>query len=245
MRKELIRDPEWVFQKGLKELEIELSEKQLDQFVNYYEWLMEKNKVMNLTAVTEFEEVVTRHFLDSLSLVMAVDPEDLEMVLDLGTGAGFPGIPLKIAFPHLKITLVDSLRKRVDFLNETIQRLDLKQCKAVHGRAEDLGRNPKYREKYDLCVSRAVAALPVLSEYCLPFVGEGGLFISYKSKDVTEECKSAEHAIEILGGVLADVVLFSVPQTEVERTLVVIEKEEHTPKAYPRKAGMPDKKPLK
>lgn len=233
------------FYEGLKELEIELSKKQINQFLMYYELLVEKNKVMNLTAITEFQDVVVKHFLDSLSLVMAVDPEDLETVIDIGTGAGFPGIPLKIAFPHLRITLMDSLRKRVDFLNEVILKLDLKGIKAVHGRAEDLAKQEKYREQFDLCVSRAVAALPVLSEYCIPFVGEGGLFVSYKAKDAEEECRAAEHAVEILGGVMADVILFSLPNSDMERTLVVIEKESKTPKMYPRKAGTPEKKPLK
>lgn len=233
-----------VFQEGLRELEISLSQKQLEQFLMYYELLIEKNKVMNLTAITEFEEVVTKHFLDSLSLVMAVEPGDLETVMDVGTGAGFPGIPLKIAFPNLRITLLDSLKKRVDFLNEVIVKLDLKGIRAVHGRAEDLGKESKYREKYDLCVSRAVAALPLLAEYCIPFVGEGGLFISYKGKDAEEECKKADHAVGILGGVITDMILFSLPQTDQERALIVIEKEERTPRSYPRKAGIAAKKPL-
>lgn len=232
------------FYEGLRELDVALSEKQMQQFMTFYELLVEKNKVMNLTAITELSEVIPKHFLDSLSLVMAVDPEDLETMVDVGSGAGFPGIPLKIAFPHLKVTLMDSLRKRVDFLNEVILKLGLKGIKAVHGRAEDLARESKYRENFDLCVSRAVAALPVLSEYCLPFVGEGGLFVAYKAKDAEAECRSAERAVEMLGGVIADMVLFSLPGTAHDRTLVVIEKEEHTPKAYPRKAGMPEKKPL-
>ncbi len=233
------------FREGLDELEIELSDKQMEQFLMYYELLVEKNKVMNLTAITEFDDVVVKHFLDSLSLVMAVEPEDLETMIDVGTGAGFPGIPLKIAFPHLTITLMDSLRKRVDFLNEVILKLGLKGIKAVHGRAEDMAKEPKYREKYDLCVSRAVAALPILSEYCIPFVGVGGLFISYKAKEADDECKSAERAVEMLGGVMADVILFSLPNSHLDRTLVVIEKEMNTPKIYPRKAGLPEKKPLK
>ncbi len=234
-----------LLKKGLEELQIQLNEKQLEQLVNYYELLKEKNKVMNLTAITEFQEVTAKHFLDSLSLVTAVEPEDLETVIDVGTGGGFPGIPLKIAFPHLRITLLDSLKKRVDFLNEVIMKLGLKQIKAVHGRAEDLAREQKYREKFDLCVSRAVAALPVLSEYCIPFVGEGGLFIAYKAKNAEAECRGAEGAVELLGGVIADMVEITVPGTDLERTLVVIEKELKTPKAYPRKAGMPEKKPLK
>lgn len=233
-----------LFKEGLNELEIELSEKQFEQFETYYDMLVEKNKVMNLTAITELNEVITKHFLDSLALVMAVDPEDISRLIDIGTGAGFPGIPLKIAFPHIQITLLDSLSKRINFLNEVIDSLKLKNIEAVHGRAEDLAHEKKHREKYDVCVSRAVSNLPVLSEYCIPFVEVGGLFISYKSQDVTSECKKSEKAVEKLGGVMADVVLFDLPDSDIERSLVVIEKEYHTPKIYPRKAGVPEKKPL-
>lgn len=233
-----------LFKEGLNELEIELSEKQFEQFETYYDMLVEKNKVMNLTAITELNEVITKHFLDSLALVMAVDPEDISRLIDIGTGAGFPGIPLKIAFPHIQITLLDSLSKRINFLNEVIDSLKLKNIEAVHGRAEDLAHEKKHREKYDVCVSRAVSNLPVLSEYCIPFVEVGGLFISYKSQDVTSECKKSDKAVEKLGGVMADVVLFDLPDSDIERSLVVIEKEYHTPKIYPRKAGVPEKKPL-
>ncbi len=232
------------FQNGLDELEIRLSEKQLEQLMLYYELLVEKNKVMNLTAITEFQDVMSKHFLDSLSLVIALDPADLETVIDVGTGAGFPGIPLKIAFPDLRVTLVDSLKKRVDFLNEVILKLGLKGIWAVHGRAEDLGKDKKYRENYDLCVSRAVAALPLLCEYCIPFVGEGGLFVAYKGKDGEGECRKASRAVELLGGVIADLVLYSLPESGEERSLIVIEKEQPTPKTYPRKAGIPEKRPL-
>ena len=175
------------FKNGLQQLHIELSEKQMEQFLQYYEMLVEKNKVMNLTAITEFDEVVEKHFLDSVSLTKQMDLHQPLKVLDLGTGAGFPGIPLKIVFPELEITLMDSLNKRVLFLQDVISSLQLQDIEAVHGRAEEAARNKKYREGFDLCVSRAVANISTLSEYCLPFVKIGGSFISYKSSTIEDE----------------------------------------------------------
>ena len=169
------------FQKELVELEIHLTEEQIGQFLTYYELLTEWNSFMNLTAIIDFKEVLTKHFLDSLSIVNAQKMKKVRSLLDVGTGAGFPGIPLKIAFPWLEITLLDSLNKRVTFLNKVIQSLKLEGIRALHGRAEDYGQQPEYREKFELCVSRAVANLSSLSEYCLPFVKLGGKFISYKS----------------------------------------------------------------
>ena len=172
------------FKKGLSDLNINLTEKQIEQFLKYYEILVETNKVMNLNAITEFDEVIEKHFLDSLSLVRVFDLNRNVKILDLGTGAGFPGIPLKITFPEIDIVLADSLNKRVKFLNEVVETLQLKQVETVHGRAEELAKNKKYREQFDLCTSRAVANLSSLSEYCIPFVKEGGRFISYKSGEL-------------------------------------------------------------
>lgn len=231
-----------VFDRGLEELKIELSGEQKSQFLDYYELLTEWNSFMNLTAVTEFPEVVTRHFLDSLSLVNVEKPEG--RLIDVGTGAGFPGIPLKIAFPELEVCLLDSLNKRVKFLNAAIEKLGLKKIKAVHGRAEDFGKNPNYRESFDLCVSRAVANLNLLSEYCIPFVKKGGLFVSYKSGNVGEEAKNAEKAAEILGGKIEKTEFFRLAGTQMQRSFVCIRKIKPTPKKYPRKAGVPAKEPL-
>lgn len=229
---------------GCSILGMTLTEIQIGQFIRYYQLLLEKNKVMNLTAVTEWEEVQTRHYLDSLLLCRAVDlTEDLR-VLDLGTGAGFPGIPLKITFPDLKMVLADSLNKRILFLDEVIRELGLTGIETVHARAEDLGKQSGFRESFDLVVSRAVANLSSLSEYCLPFVKTGGRFISYKSIGIEDELKSAQKAIRILGGGEPAVTTLPLPCTKMERAFVIIRKETHTPSKYPRKAGTPSRDPL-
>ena len=233
------------FEKGLEDLGITLSEKQIGQFLKYYEILVEWNSFMNLTGITEFEEVITKHFLDSLAVVKVCDPASAGSVIDIGTGAGFPGLPLKIAFPHLEVVLLDSLNKRIKFLNEVILQLGLDGIRTIHGRAEDFARDQNYRESFDLCVSRAVANLSSLSEYCLPYTALGGRFISYKSGKIDEELAEAEKAIRVLGGETENVVKFNLADTDMERSFVVIEKKRHTPKAYPRKAGLPGKDPLK
>lgn len=233
------------FEQGLEELGISLNETQSQQFQDYYELLTEWNSFMNLTAITEFSQVVAKHFLDSLSLVRAVKAETLrETLIDVGTGAGFPGIPLKIAFPELDICLLDSLGKRVKFLQAAIDKLGLEKIKAVHGRAEDYGKHPDYREAFDFCVSRAVANLNLLGEYCLPFVKTGGRFISYKSGNVKEELKGAEQALKLLGGKPEETQFFTLSGTDMERSLVCIKKIKPTPKKYPRKAGIPAREPL-
>lgn len=233
------------FKRKASELGIELTEKQLQQFRQYYDMLIEKNKVMNLTAITEWEEVIDKHFIDSISLVKACDLSGEKYVLDLGCGAGFPGIPLKIAFPNLKIVLLDSLNKRILFLKDVIAELGLENIEALHGRAEDYARKPEYREQFDYCVSRAVANLTTLSEYCIPYVKQGGSFISYKSGKVKEEIKEVKTALFLLGGKMDDMISFELPETDMERNFVIIKKEKKTPKKYPRKAGLPGKEPLK
>ena len=227
---------------GCKELGIELSQKQKDQFIKFYEFLVEKNKVMNLTGITEFEEVLTKHFLDSLACVKAIDMTKVKTIMDIGTGAGFPGVPLKIAFPHLEACLLDSLKKRVNFLEESFELLGLEGIKAIHGRAEEYAKNKEYREKFDLVVSRAVANLSSLEEYCVPFVKLGGNFISYKSGEIEEEVANAKNATFLLGGKIKEVYKFDL--YEQKRSFVVIEKVKGTPKTYPRKAGTPTKTPL-
>lgn len=233
------------FKSDLKELGVSLSEKQVEQFLTYYEMLVEWNEKMNLTAITEYDEVMKKHFVDSLSLIKAFDVSQERTVIDVGTGAGFPGLALKIAYPNLKVTLLDSLNKRIQFLDAVIAKLGLEDVETIHGRAEDFAKPDKLREKFDLCVSRAVANLSTLSEYCLPFVKVGGQFISYKSEKITEEMEAAGKAISILGGKVVGQVEFQLPDSDIYRNLFMIEKIKETPKKYPRKAGLPGKEPIK
>lgn len=227
-----------------EQLNIDLDDNQLEQFRMYYELLIERNKVMNLTGITEYEEVIDKHFIDSILLGKQMELKRNFSVIDVGTGAGFPGIPLKIAYPKLQVTLLDSLNKRVKFLNDVIDALHLTGINAIHSRAEDTAHNSLYRESFDLCVSRAVANLSTLSEYCLPFVKKSGYFISYKSAQIQEELEQADHAIAVLGGRLQEVQSVSLPESEILRQLVVIQKIRNTPKAYPRKAGTASRQPI-
>lgn len=232
------------FEKDLLDLGVHLTNQQISQFLRYYELLIEWNGFMNLTAITEYDEVMKKHFIDSLSLIKAFDISKQSTVIDVGTGAGFPGLALKIAYPSLKITLLDSLNKRIKFLNEVISELGLTGIEAIHGRAEDFAMTGKLREKFDLCVSRAVANLSTLSEYCLPYVKVGGEFISYKSEKMEEEMDKAKNAIYLLGGKFWKCEEFYLPDSDIYRSLVVIRKDKSTPKKYPRKAGLPSKEPL-
>ncbi len=229
------------------QLDIQLSDEQLEQFQIYYDMLIEKNKVMNLTAITQLDEVITKHFLDSIALASVYQniKEDELKIIDLGTGAGFPGIPLKIAFPQLKITLMDSLNKRIVFLQSVIEKLQLSGIEAIHGRAEEMAKKKEFREKYDLCVSRAVSNLSTLSEYCLPFVRIDGKFISYKASEIEEELESSRKAIKLLGGKLSTVNKITLPESDIERSFVIIDKIEKTSKTYPRKPGTAAKEPIK
>ena len=233
------------FLKDIKNLGLALSERQAEQLIRYYEMLVKWNQVMNLTAITEFGDVMKKHFTDSLSLVKAYDMKGASSLIDVGTGAGFPGLVLKIAFPGCRVTLLDSLNKRIQFLNAVIKELGLTDVEAIHGRAEDLARQGELRESFGLCVSRAVANLATLSEYCLPFVKKGGFFISYKSEKISEEMAEAENAIVLLGGKAEEKKEFLLPDSDIYRCLFVIKKVRETPKKYPRKAGLPGKEPLR
>lgn len=235
------------FEENMSELGICIEKRHICQFLRYYELLVHWNSFMNLTSITEFDEVIMKHFIDSVSLLKAVPDlfTKAYTVIDVGTGAGFPGIPLKIIFPNLKITLLDSLNKRVSFLNEVISELELEDIMAVHGRAEDFAKPAAYRESFDICVSRAVANLTTLSEYCLPFVRKGGAFISYKSEKIKDEYEEAKKAIMVLGGKYEKQVEFYLPGSDIYRNLFLIKKEKSTPLKYPRKAGLPSKEPIK
>ena len=224
---------------------VELNDRQVQQFVKYYEILVEWNSFMNLTGITEYEEVVQKHFVDSLVLSKAIDVNQITNLIDIGTGAGFPGIPLKIAYPHLKVTLLDSLQKRIKFLNEVVMQLGLENVETIHGRAEDFAKPSMKRESYDICVSRAVANLASLSEYCLPYVKVEGYFVPYKSGKIDEELADARKAVFVLGGKIEDEVKFNLPDSDISRSLIKIRKVLGTPKKYPRKSGLATKEPIK
>ncbi len=231
------------YKEYLKNLNIELTDKQLDQFQQFYELLIEKNKVMNLTGITEYDEVVEKHFIDSIAIASITNLKG--RIIDIGTGAGFPGIPLKIVYPEIEFVLLDSLNKRIKFIDEVIEKLELEKITTIHGRAEDFANKTEYREEFDFCVSRAVANLATLSEYTLPFVKVKGEFISYKSGEIDEELSKSKNAIKILGGEIKSVDKFELPYIRDSRSFVSIKKIKNTHKKYPRKAGLPSKEPLK
>lgn len=234
-----------LLKEGAKEIGIELTPAMEQAFILFGDRLLERNKVMNLTALTDPDDIQVKHFLDSLTPAMVTDLNGKTWkVADMGTGGGFPGLPLKIAFPDLDITLMDSLKKRLKFLDEVIEETRYDNIRTLHGRAEDIGRMSEHREKYDLCVSRAVANLSSLCEYCLPLVKVGGLFIAFKTQGASEEVENAQKAVRVLGGRIRRVHEFTLPGTDVGRTLIVIEKIQATPPGYPRKAGTPAKDPI-
>lgn len=225
-------------------MHIELPDGALELLNRYYEMLIDTNKVMNLTTITEYNEVVIKHFADSAAIGCITDMNGNIDVIDVGTGAGFPGIVLKIVYPQLSVVLLDSLNKRVNFLKNVITELGLTDISAIHGRAEDIARNKDYRERFDLCVSRAVANMSSLSEYCLPFVKVGGRFIPYKADGCDEEVKTASKAVNTLGGKIRKIESYVIPDTDICRKFVVIDKLRNTSAKYPRKAGLPTKEPL-
>ena len=233
---------EILMKEKLEQIQIRLTEFQIEQFYKYMNLLIEWNSKMNLTAIVEPEEIILKHFIDSITISKYLEGKD--NLIDIGTGAGFPGIPLKIVNPDIKVTLLDSLNKRIVFLNEVISGLQLEKIQTIHGRAEEFGKNSKYREKYDVATSRAVSNLSVLSEYMLPFVNVGGLCICMKGSEIKDEMQEAKNAIKVLGGRIKEVDEFCLVNTDIKRNNIVILKEKNTPNKYPRKPGTPAKEPI-
>lgn len=223
---------------------IHLWDEQLEQFSIFYDYMIEMNQVMNLTSITEEDEVILKHFYDSMSIIKYYDFHDQMNVIDVGTGAGFPGIPLAILLPNVQFTLMDSLNKRITFLKEVVKKCGLKNVECIHSRAEELAKDGEYRENYDVCVSRAVANLSVLLEYCIPFIKKGGKFISYKSISSEEELTDSKNAQNKLCCKLKENISFELPDTDIKRNFLIFEKFDHTADKYPRNNGIPRKKPL-
>lgn len=221
----------------------ELAEEMQQQFQDYMNLLLEWNEKINLTAITEEDEIILKHFVDSLTISKYIKEEN--SIVDVGTGAGFPGIPVKIARKNVKVTLVDSLNKRILFLNEVIEKLGLENIETLHFRAEEFGQNKKYRESFDIATSRAVANLSTLVEYLLPLVKVGGICICMKGSEIKEELENSKKAIQILGGEIQEIEEFYLPETDIKRTIVIVKKISSTPKKYPRKPGTPVKEPIK
>lgn len=235
-----------LFEKYRSNIPVELSDSQIDKFIKFYDLLIEKNKVMNLTAIVEPEEVMLKHFIDSL-MISNLDENILQnarQVIDVGTGAGFPGIPLAIAYPDIQFTLLDSLNKRLLFINEVCEICDIRNVATFHTRAEDAGHHQQYREQFDICVSRAVANLSVLLEYCTPLIKVNGKFISYKSGEVEDEVQQANTAMKKLNVELNQIKHFILPMTDIKRSFIIFNKRGHTDRKYPRQAGKITKNPL-
>lgn len=233
------------FRTAVLEMGLALDEKQMAQYARYYELLVEWNEKINLTAITERDEVYLKHFYDSITLGLHTDVLEGEITLcDVGAGAGFPSIPLKIAFPNIKVTIVDSLNKRINFLELLFKELGLEGVRCYHDRAETFGQNPDHRAAYDIVTARAVARMSVLSELCVPLVKKGGYFVAMKAASSQEELDDAKAAIATLGGKVEEDYAFELPKEEGERHIILIKKAKETPKKYPRKPGLPNKKPL-
>lgn len=231
-----------IFNNYLEKLNLTLTEEQIEKFYNYMNLLIEWNKKINLTAIVEPKDIILKHFIDSLTIEKYIKKG--ETIIDVGTGAGFPGIPLKIAREDLKITLADSLNKRINFLNEVINKLNLKDIETIHTRAEELGKNKKYREKFDIATSRAVANMSTLSEYLIPFIKVEGKCICMKSSDIDTELENAKKAINILGCEIESKDKFNLPNSDLGRSIIVLRKVKNTPSKFPRKAGTPAKEPI-
>jgi 16S rRNA (guanine527-N7)-methyltransferase len=224
---------------------LDFDEDKYGKFIKYKELIKEWNEKINLTAITEDSEIIKKHFIDSIKVFKFKELKNAKKVIDIGTGGGFPGIPMKIINPGSKIVLLDSLNKRINFLNEVIKELKLNDIETIHGRAEDYANQSKYREKFDVAISRAVANLTVLSEFCLPYVKVGGYFVAMKGPAIEEEMKDAKNAIKILGGEIEEILKVDIEGSDLNHNLVIIRKLKETPKKYPRKAGMVTKSPLK
>ena len=225
-----------------KAINIEMNNEQAEKFYKYMKLLIEWNEKINLTAITEENEIILKHFIDSLTVLKYINQTD--RIIDVGTGAGFPGIPIAIMMSNTKITLLDSLNKRINFLNDAIKELDLKNIETIHSRSEDCGKDISKREYYDIAIARAVANLTTLSEYLLPFVKIGGKMICMKGSEVGEELKNADFAIKELGGEITLKDEFCLPNSDIKRNIIVAKKVQYTPKKYPRKAGLPSKEPI-
>lgn len=238
------KDPRQMLVSGCKNFDIHLTEDQVNKFFAYYELLIEWNQKINLTAITELEDVIVKHFIDCISICKYVDIKDTDSIIDVGTGAGFPGIPIKILYPRVNITLVDSLNKRVNFLDEVIEELELENIETIHARVEDLAHDEDYRESFDYCMSRAVANLSMLTEYCLPYIKIGGKLLALKGPSIAEEIENSGEAIKILGGELKGVEFIDIPYSDLKHNLVIIDKKHDTPLKFPRKTVKIKKSPL-
>lgn len=233
-----------ILEEGFKELNLIYNNDIEEKFIKYKDLLKDWNQKINITSINNDKDIYIKHFIDSILLLDENSSNEQKKLIDVGTGGGFPGLPLKIVNNNFHVTLLDSLRKRIDFLSIVVQNLNLQGVDLIHGRAEDFGRDKKYRENFDICVSRAVAPLNVLSEYCLPFVKIGGYFASYKSENISQEIVNSSSAIRKLGGIIKETRQIKLPGTDIIRKIVIIEKIENTHKNYPRKAGKPSKDPL-